>query len=192
MDDRLHRFLKYTAVTLTVAFLGYGVYGYFVGSRLPGDYAHAAGSKFFADGQYAEALESYEDALTVAPKHYAARVGRAETLILLGREQDAIDAYDELIDEQPDEARLYANRGIAYDRTARHEAALANYQKALSLGADAVEGPGWLTRFLRNQAERPPGVAERARYLREQLALPENERVLALPEQDDAQRPYKN
>ena len=48
-----------------------------------------------------------------------------------------------------------------------------------------------MTRFLRNQAERPPTIADRARYVREQLAKPEAERVLKDPVQDATQRPYK-
>jgi hypothetical protein len=48
-----------------------------------------------------------------------------------------------------------------------------------------------LTRFLRNQAERPPTIADRAAYLRAELAKPEGERRLRVPEVDARQRPYK-
>ncbi|NJN45226.1 MAG: hypothetical protein HC808_00540 [Candidatus Competibacteraceae bacterium] len=53
------------------------------------------------------------------------------------------------------------------------------------------EGPGWLTRFLRNQPEKPPSISDRARYLKEQLGLPESQRLLSVPTVDEAQRPYK-
>jgi len=53
-------------------------------------------------------------------------------------------------------------------------------------------GPDWLTRLLRNQPHQPPGIAERARYLKEQLALPPSERLLRVPELDEAQRPYQH
>ena len=53
------------------------------------------------------------------------------------------------------------------------------------------EGPHWLTRFLRNQPEAPPTIADRARYLRAELAKPEAERVLRMPEIDAQQRPYQ-
>jgi hypothetical protein len=44
---------------------------------------------------------------------------------------------------------------------------------------------------LRNQLEAPPTVADRAAYLRAELAKPEGERVLLVPEVDQQQRPYK-
>lgn len=72
-----------------------------------------------------------------------------------------------------------------------HEEALAHYERALALEADLADGPHWMTRFLRNQAERPPSIADRAACRREQLALPESERVLLMPDIDDAQRPYR-
>jgi hypothetical protein len=72
-----------------------------------------------------------------------------------------------------------------------YRGALDDYEKALALEPEVAEGPGFLTRFLRKQAEKPPTVADRARYLREQLAKPETERLLRLPEKDEQQRPYK-
>jgi len=187
-----HRLLTSAAIALTLAYAAYGAHGYFLEARHPGDYAHAAGSKYFADGEYQRALASYEEALSDLPTHYPARVGRAETLILLGRAQEAISAYGELIEEQPRDARLYANRGIAFDRSGRYRLALADYERALAVDAEAVKGPGWLTRFLRNQSEPPPGVADRARYLRQQLTLSKADQRLTIPEVDADQRPFKN
>jgi hypothetical protein len=54
-----------------------------------------------------------------------------------------------------------------------------------------ADGSHWLTRFLRKQAEAPPTVADRAAYLRAELAKPEGERVLLMPEIDAQQRPYR-
>jgi tetratricopeptide (TPR) repeat protein len=187
-----HRRLTYAAIALALAYAGYGAHSYFLGARQPGDLAHAAGSRYFADGEYERALASYDEAVSEVPTHYPARVGRAETLILLGRAQEAISAYGRLIEEQPRDARLYANRGIAFDRSGRYRLALADYERALAVDADAVKGPGWLTRFLRNQAERPPGVADRARYLRQQLTLSKADRRLSIPAIDADQRPFKN
>ena len=62
---------------------------------------------------------------------------------------------------------------------------------ALELDPELAEGPSWLTRFLRNQADAPPTIADRARYLRAELAKPESERVLRVPEHDAQQRPYQ-
>jgi tetratricopeptide (TPR) repeat protein len=85
----------------------------------------------------------------------------------------------------------YANRGILKDRMGDYRGALSDYEKSLQLAPELSEGPGFLTRFMRNQAEPPPSVADRARYLRQQLEKPAAERVLQRPEEDMKQRAYR-
>ncbi len=198
MDERLYRFLKYTAIVMAIFWGGWEIYSHFFARSEPGDYAYQAGSKYFADGHYEQALKEYESALKkyesdpgVNPKYNHALRGRAETLIMLKQEYKALAIYDELIALEPDLAVNYAVRGLAHDRLGQHQKALADYQQAIKLDPEIGEGPGWLTRFLRNQQEKIPGIADRARYLQAQMELPESERVLSIPEQDEAQRPYK-
>ncbi len=187
MADRL---LLHGAVLLALGWVGWSVYDGFFAHRAPGDSAYLAGGNAFADGHYPAALAAYNEALAANPGHLAAQRGRAETLIVMGREREALALYDRLIAAQPHMAVHYANRGIAHDRLGRHEQALANYHHALRLDPDMGKGPGWLTRFLRNQPAPPPGIADRAAYLRAQLALPPDQRLLTVPERDAQQRPY--
>jgi hypothetical protein len=62
---------------------------------------------------------------------------------------------------------------------------------ALELDPAIADGPDWITRFLSNQAEAQPTITDSAAYLRTELAKPEGERVLLLPEIDAQQRSYK-
>ena len=117
--------------------------------------------------------------------------GRARTLMQLGRAEQALAAFDAAISLKPDFGATYANRGILRDRLGRYEKAVEDYTRALELDAELADGPHWLTRFLRNQPQKPPGIAERAAYLREQLAKPANERLLKVPEVDAEQRSYQ-
>jgi tetratricopeptide (TPR) repeat protein len=87
-------------------------------------------------------------------------------------------------------AGAYANRGILYDREGRFRAALADYHRALAIDAEAVEGPRLMDRILDGNAQ-PSTVAKRAAYLEEQLALPEERRLLRVPELDARQRMHK-
>ena len=73
----------------------------------------------------------------------------------------------------------------------QYPAAVADYGQALSLDPEVADGPHWMTRFLRNQAEAPPTIADRFAYLQAELAKPEAERLLRMPEEDTAQRPYQ-
>ena len=151
----------------------------------------AAAFRYLEDGHYQDALNTYQSLLKQNPGNTYALRGKAQALLQLGKFDEALMAYDEAIYRQPDMGVTYANRGILKDRMGDYEGALADYRKALELEPQVADGPGFMTRFLRNQAEKPPTVADRANYLEEQLAKPESQRLLQVPEQDDAQRSYK-
>lgn len=191
MDDRVYKFLKWTAITLAVGWIGWSLYDGMFSQRAPGDAAYFAAETLFEDGDYDRALEDYDRALSQAPGHVSAMRGRARTLMQLDRFEDALAQFNIAIAKEESFGGTYANRGILKDRMGLFTDAIADYERALELDPEIAEGPHWLTRFLRNQPEKPPGIADRARYLREQLAKPESERVLRVPEIDASQRSYK-
>ena len=202
MDDRATRVLKLVAVALAVGFVGWAGYDHFAGKAAPGDMAYHAGNRAFEDREYERAVTEFQRALADAPDHLHALRGLAISLHQAGRHDDALTIYDEVIartsEPLPDDdgeraalAATLANRGILLDTMGRHEAALEDYERALAIHEEVAKGPHWLTRFLRNQPEPPPTVADRARYLRAELAKPEGERMLLVPEIDAQQRPYQ-
>jgi tetratricopeptide (TPR) repeat protein len=191
MDNKHYNILMAFAILLTVAWLGWSVYEAVIVETVPGDSRYLAGNSYFEDGRYNEALTEYQAALAINPDHIHAERGKARSLMQLGRSSEALAVFDDLVKKYPDFAASYANRGILYDRMGRFQAAMQDYEKALQLDPNLADGPHWLTRFLRNQPQRPPTIADRARYLKEQLDKPESERVLRLPEEDKRQRPYK-
>lgn len=191
MDDRLYGFLKWTAIIMAVVVVASLLYNTFVVGRDPGDQAYLEGEQLFADGYYDRAIKKYEEAISENPAHLFAMRGRGRALVKNGKYDEAIIAFDRVIAKDPSLGATYANRGIAHDFAGHYEKAVADYEKALSLDPDLAEGPHWLTRFLRNQPEKPPGIADRLRYLKEQLALPPEQRLLRVPEIDEQQRPYK-
>lgn len=191
MDERLYQFLKRTAVVMALAWIGWTLYDGMSSNREPGDASYLAAETLFEDGQYKRALADYDRALAEAPEHISAMRGRARTLMQLGRFEDALAQFNIATAKEESFGGTYANRGILKDRMGLFTEAIADYERALELDPEIAEGPHWLTRFLRNQPERPPGISERAQYLREQLAKPESERLLRVPEVDAAQRSYK-
>ena len=112
MGEGLYRFLKWTAIGLTVAWVGWAAWDNFLAGKEPGEYSYAAGERAFSDGHYEEALDNYDEALRLNPGLLPALAGRAQTLILLGRENEAVETFDELIAAEPDVAIHYANRGF--------------------------------------------------------------------------------
>jgi len=191
VDERLYRFLKWTAVLMAAAWIGWSLYESLSPTTESGNAPYLAGNRMFEDGRYERAVREYEAALLDAPDHVHAQRGKARTLMQLGRFQDALEAFDMAIAMDPAFAGTYANRGILYDRMGRYEAAATDYEHALQLDPELAKGPNWLTRFLRLQPEKPPTIDDRARYIRQQLAKPPMERQLTMPEIDAEQRPYR-
>jgi len=197
----LRRFVMLLALLTVGAFVFWDVLEGFV-SRAPGDFNTEIGSQRLEDGLYDEAIENFDKALEEAPNHRGALMGRALVFIQTERYEDAIAELDSLIrflEEtlEPDDrtgrgvlAAAYANRGIVYDRLAQYEKALENYVQALNTDGETVEGPGVIHKILYD-SEKVSSVRDRAIYLHEQLQLPEEERVLRIPELDAKQRMYK-
>lgn len=189
-DDPVYRALKWIAIVGVALWLGYEAYNHFA-RRAPGDMEYFAGNHAFEDGRYAVAVESYRSALAQDPTHLPALRGLANTQVQLERYEAALATIAEAMALDPSFAGHYATRGIILDRMGRHRDAMADYETALRRDPSLADGMHWLDRFLYNIHEAPPTIADRLGYLREQMALPEEERLLRVLEIDDAQRPYE-
>ena len=190
MDERLYRFLKYTAIVMVVGWIGWTIYDGFVRPRDAESIAIAAAHRAFADGQFEKARAGYRELLEQDRDNLDARRGLARTLMEMERYDEALAQFNRAIEADPEFGATYANRAILYDRTGRYRKALADYRRAIELDPELDEGPGWLTRFLRNQPE-VPTIGQRADYIAAELRKPPEQRVLRVPEEDAAQRSYR-
>ena len=171
-------------------------------SSPPGDYEVRQGDILLGDRKYAEALDRFDAALEEQPDHRGALMGRGIVFLKTEQWDDAEAEFTYLIDylrrtlEHDDTtgrgalAAAHANRGILYDLTDRHEQALGDYVEALRIDEGAVDGPSLFDKILYN-TPRPSTVRDRARYIYEQLQLPESQRVMRMPERDAQERMYK-
>ncbi len=197
----LQRFIVLMAVATVAMFSVWAVLEHYLQAP-PGDYQVRQGDILLSDGKHEDAIERFNAALAVAPNHRGALMGRAIALLQSGRHGEAEAEFTALIalltatlaaDDPTGRAVLagaYANRGILYDRAGRYQEALADYRRALAIDAGAIDGPGLGHKILYGNA-RPATVEKRARYLEQQLALPEDRRRMRDPEMDDRQRMYK-
>jgi tetratricopeptide (TPR) repeat protein len=167
-----------------------------------GDYQVRQGDILLTDGAYDQAIERFAAALAIDPEHRGALMGKAIALLQSGRLDEAEAAFTAVVARLEPAlaagdatcrgvlAGALANRGILRDRAGRYAEALVDYRRALTIDAAAVAGPGLVDRVLYGTV-RPATVDQRATYLERQLALPERERLLRVPDLDARQRMYK-
>lgn len=167
-----------------------------------GDFEVRQGDILIGEKKYDEAIERFDAALVVMPDHRGALMGRGIAFLQSERYPEAEAEFTYLIDflirnvEADDRtgigvlAAAFANRGILNDRLGRYEKALADYIEALKVDAELLEGPNVVDKIIYGTPD-PATVRTRALYLKEQLALPADQRLLRLPEKDAEQRMYK-
>ncbi len=214
MDESSYRRLVRIAIVMVAAWAGWSLYQLASGPSDPIARDLDAARRQLLDGNHAQALEQYRLLRSSDPDNLMALRGESQALmqwaiaeaatleqpgdtlplVLRERMQQAVERMDLLIEREKKPSLLgidYANRGIAKDWLGDYTGALADYRQALRLEPRVSEGPGFFTRFLRNQAQQQATVKRRAEYLQQQLALPESQRQLRKPTEDARQRAYE-
>ena len=192
MSDIVYRMLVRLAFLIALFVIAWSIYHGALQEKIPGENDYHAANKYFEDGKYQQALLSYKKTLSINPDFIHAKRGIARSLMQLNQNEMSLAVFNEVIKQEPTFAASYANRGILYDRMEKYAKAINDYQTAIKLNKELVEGPSWITRFLRNQAQKPPNIHDRMIYLQQELAKPKHEQLLKLPQLDDQQKPYKS
>jgi len=214
MDESSYRRLVRIAIVMVAAWAGWSLYQLASGPSDPIARDLDAARRQLLDGNHAQALEQYRLLRSSDPDNLMALRGESQALmqwaiaeaatleqpgdtlplVLRERMQQAVERMDLLIEREKKPSLLgidYANRGIAKDWLGDYTGALADYRQALRLEPRVSEGPGFFTRFLRNQEQQQATVKRRAEYLQQQLALPESQRQLRKPTEYARQRAYE-
>jgi tetratricopeptide (TPR) repeat protein len=91
------------------------------------------------NGDYEEAIASYDQALKFKPDYHEAWNNRGVALADLGRIEEAIASYDQALKFKPDYHEAWNNRGVALADLGRIEEAIASYNQALKFKPDYHE-----------------------------------------------------
>ena len=189
-DSQIYKTLKWVAILLAVAVVSVEVYRHFA-SFGPGEVAYVDANSSFKDGSYKKALELYQQSLKENPNFAPSLRGLANTYVQLKQYDDALAAITQAIAIKPEFGGYYAIRGIIYDHQEKYDKAIADYEKAIKADPSVSDGMHWLDRLLYNVQDTPATVADRLKYLKAQMALPPEKRLLKVPEIDAQQRPYE-
>jgi tetratricopeptide (TPR) repeat protein len=84
-------------------------------------------------GKTEEAIEAYQQAITLDPKYALPYNGLGNTLSDLGKTKEAIEAYKQAIDVDPENALTYNGLGNALSELGEKEEALEAYKQAINL-----------------------------------------------------------
>lgn len=189
-DQRTYKLFVVLAIAiglLTLLMMGYDHFA----NKKPGELAYQAGNTYFNDRRYERAKRSYLEALQDNPNLAPAYAGLANTMVQLKDYPEALRFIEEAIEIAPQFGGYYATRGIIYDRQGQYEKAITDYEMAIRLLPSVRDGMGWIDRFFYKLPEPPPTVADRLAYLKTQMKLPKEKRVLRIPEIDAQQNPYE-
>lgn len=91
------------------------------------------GTYYLLNGQYAKGLEFNKEGYEYNDTDHSIRDNLALNYYLCGNIQAADEIYDELIDEEPKFIEPYYNYGMVLEHMGEYEAAMANYEKALTI-----------------------------------------------------------
>ena len=105
--------------------------------------------------------------------------------------QKSKDYFNLAIKIDPNFAPSYANLGVLYDREKDYVNAIKFYEKALSLDQELSIGMHWIDRLLYDVRETPSTIGSRLDYLKLQMDLPEDKRLLSVKEIDQQQINYE-
>lgn len=94
-----------------------------------------------------EALESYEQALAVDENFYEALLGKANTLVVLQKPEDAVFTLEKAAEDRPEDYQVWYTKGTILEQVLkRHREALNDLHKATELNPRFV--PAWLNKGL--------------------------------------------
>lgn len=165
--DKVHRVIRVFGIGMIFLSFGWAIFKSFIPSERRPSFAKAVG--LYADGKFQDALEYYNTAISEYPEFVHAKRGRARTLMQLGRDKEALAAFDEVLNLDPGSAVSFANRAVLEDRMGLCGRAVDDYDRALKMDPKLGEGVGWFTRLLRGRKEGAQTLSERAEILRKEV-----------------------
>jgi len=100
---------------------------------------HLLGLAYATNGDESSAMEEYKKALSINPAYIPVRVDRASLWLKQGKTQEALQALQAVINEDPTNATAYYRKGLAYVKLGMKKEAMASFDMASSLGNEQAK-----------------------------------------------------
>jgi len=104
-------------------------------AREPTDWV-IQGNKYLDEGNYAKAIQAYDEALAIDPENAAALSKKAYALNELGRNDEALRASSKALAINPENTAALYDKGYALYKLGKYNEALQAADKALSIDPD--------------------------------------------------------
>lgn len=101
------------------------------------------------------AVAEFQEACRLEPRLPAIRVNLANALVAARRFDEATAVYEGLLADEPDNAALLNNHGVALYRSGRKQEAIEQFRKALAIDPDLRDAQESLAIALGEDAEKP-------------------------------------
>ena len=99
--DTVYRGIRYLGIGLIIASLAWALYKGAGPETHPGGPTFSRAVGLYTDEKYEEALRDYETSIREHPDFIHAQRGRARTLMQLGRDREALEAFNEVLKRDP-------------------------------------------------------------------------------------------
>jgi len=91
------------------------------------------GVELYSQGKYDQAIEAYDQAISINPQYAEAWNNKGLALRALGEYDEAIKAYDQAISINPQIAEAWSNKGVAFYNQGKYNEAIKAYDQAISI-----------------------------------------------------------
>lgn len=97
------------------------------------------GFSLYSEGKYEDAINCFENSISLKSDFWTAYYGKALCLTTLGRAQEALEECDKAISLQPDSAMLYYVKSTCFLQFNRHDEAIQALDKSIALDSQYAE-----------------------------------------------------
>ncbi len=134
------RFPWWTLPIIALIFVGYFVYGQWAARQQEYQQHITAADTYLATGRYADAAQSYRQALRVLPDNAAARLGMEKAEVFDSGEPEVIGQKLKQLEQQaPDDPDVQILLGRFYAAQDEDEKARQHYERAIALNPQAAD-----------------------------------------------------